>query len=691
MIDIHEIWEPATRAPINLTKRCMANPQKKERSSSSALAYYSPLSRMENEEEPFAPNPSFWRKHVFGNYDWGFLCMPRSPFQSSSKLPPFYSKDEKIPLFLALVMGLQHALAMVGGIITAPVLISASANFANPKTEAYLVSAALIVTSIASFIQVYQIKIPYTNYVIGSGLLSVMGISFAYIPVAQHVLTSLQACSCNGVSCTVNGSCQQCTQGLEGQCRTAEEAYGAILGTILVVCWFQTAISFLSPKTIRRIFPPVVTGTCLILVGVSLVATGFALWGGGQYCANQVLTTKVPCTGNGDVVLPFGHRYYLGLGFVVFASFIVIELFGSPFMKNTQVIIALIISMVVAALVHATDCKDNCAPAVCSNPVCYDVLPLGVHYNNSTNQISGTPTSQYLNSTICTPPTCAAPVCSGSNCTTHRYLTGKVITSADWITFVWTHTFPLSFYAPAVLPLLVASIVAATECIGDVTATTEASGLPPYGVDYEKSIQGALLADGINAFWAALGTTIPLTTYAQNNGVISLSRCASRRAGYACCFWLFLLGVFAKFAAIFISIPNCILGALTACLVASVVVSGIHVLNSREGLTRRNRFIATLALALGLGVNLVPAWVNIVGQASYPNEGNFWPVDPNWSPGYTGFRDALVLFISNGFSVGGFTAFVLNLILPLEEANDGDAENHNSYPSSELQRIKSEA
>ena len=31
------------------------------------------------------------------------------------------------------------------------------------------------------------------------------------------------------------------------------------------------------------------------------------------------------------------------------------------------------------------------------------------------------------------------------------------------------------------LPLLVASIVAATECIGDVTATTEASGLPPYG------------------------------------------------------------------------------------------------------------------------------------------------------------------------------------------------------------------
>jgi hypothetical protein len=39
---------------------------------------------------------------------------------------------------------------------------------------------------------------------------------------------------------------------------------------------------------------------------------------------------------------------------------------------------------------------------------------------------------------------------------------------------------------------------------------------------------------------------------------------------------------------------------------------------------------------MGLGVNLVPAWVNIVGQKSYPNEGNFWPIDPNWSPGYRG-------------------------------------------------------
>ncbi|MCO5603726.1 hypothetical protein L7F22_057877 [Adiantum nelumboides] len=618
---------------------------------------------------------SWWRVLV-GDYEWGFLCTPRIPCCPKSKQPPFFKKDEKIPFLLAAVMGLQHALAMVAGIITAPAVIASSAGF-SPKIQAYMVSSALIVTSLASFIQVYQLKLPFTKYVIGSGLLSVMGTSFAYVPVAQHVLPNLMSCSCKGAPCKVGGSCLSCSQALQGLCRTEEEAYGAILGTVMVVCWFQTALAFISPRVIRRIFPPVVTGTCLVLLGTSLVGTGFELWGGGQACASQVLTAKILCSGNGDVVLPFAHRYYVGLGLVVFLSFIAIEMFGSPFMRNTQVIIALIISIIVASAVRVRQCDESCLAPVCQQPICYNVLPQGVVYNRTSNSISGSPLSFYTNSTICSEVECAPPACDGVKCKTLRFVTGQQISQAHWITFLWTHKFPLTFYAPAVMPLLVASIVAATECIGDVTATTEASGLKPYGPDFEKSIQGALLADGINAFWAALGTSIPLTTYAQNNGVISLSRCASRRAGYACCVWLFLLGVFAKFAAIFITIPNCVLGAITTCLVASVVVSGIHVMSLREGLTRRNRFIAIFALGIGLGVTIVPTWVNITGQSGYPTEGNFWPVNPNWSAEYRGFRDSIILFISNGFSIGGFTAFILNLILPFEETdNEKHASQH---------------
>jgi uracil-xanthine permease len=251
-----------------------------------------------------------------------------------------------------------------------------------------------------------------------------------------------------------------------------------------------------------------------------------------------------------------------------------------------------------------------------------------------------------------------------------RYVTGTQISEAKWITFLWVRRFKIGFYAPAVLPLLFAFMVTTMECIGDITATTEASHLEPVGPKFEQRIQGGILADGLNAFFGALGTMTPVTTYAQNNGVISLSRCASRYAGYGCCAWLFILGVIGKFAAIILTIPNCVLGGMTTFLFTGVVVSGVHVLNLQEGLNRRNRFIAIMSIGIGMGVTLVPAWVNISGQyVAYPNQGNFWPVNPNWSPGFRGFRDSIIIVMSNGFSLGGFTAVILNLLLPFDRAD----------------------
>lgn len=50
---------------------------------------------------------------------------------------------------------------------------------------------------------------------------------------------------------------------------------------------------------------------------------------------------QVLCQGNGNVMLPYGSQQYLGLGLVVFVSLVFIELFGSPFMKNAEVILLL--------------------------------------------------------------------------------------------------------------------------------------------------------------------------------------------------------------------------------------------------------------------------------------------------------------------------------------------------------------
>ncbi len=46
---------------------------------------------------------------------------------------------------------------------------------------------------------------------------------------------------------------------------------------------------------------------------------------------------KPDCSGNGDVKLPFGSPQYIGMGAVVFLTLILIEIFGSPFLRNAQV------------------------------------------------------------------------------------------------------------------------------------------------------------------------------------------------------------------------------------------------------------------------------------------------------------------------------------------------------------------
>lgn len=65
-------------------------------------------------------------------------------------------------------------------------------NRGDEQTQ-YLISAALIVSGITSIIQVMQVKIPKTNIVIGTGLVSVMGTSFTFLPVARDAISQASA------------------------------------------------------------------------------------------------------------------------------------------------------------------------------------------------------------------------------------------------------------------------------------------------------------------------------------------------------------------------------------------------------------------------------------------------------------------------------------------------------------------
>lgn len=283
--------------------------------------------------------------------------------------------------------------------------------------------------------------------------------------------------------------------------------------------------------------------------------------------------------------LPWGSPEFLGLGFLVFATIVLIENFGSAFMKSSQIVIGLIVGLIVAA------------------------------------------------------------ACG--------YVDSSTIDSAPPITFVWVRTFPISVYGPAIIPFLIVYLDNMLESIGDITASCDVSGVEVEGPAFQRRIQGGLLADGFNSLLAACMTISPVVTFAQNNGVIAMTRCANRIAGYCACFFIFIYGIFGKISSVFLAIPAPVLGGMNAFLFASVTVSGIRILSYLEW-TRRDRFIVTCSLALGLGVTLVPSWFTYVFTYNGDNEA------------LKGFLNAITTVVDTGYCIGSLMAIFLNLVIPGE-------------------------
>lgn len=212
--------------------------------------------------------------------------------------------------------------------------------------------------------------------------------------------------------------------------------------------------------------------------------------------------------------------------------------------------------------------------------------------------------------------------------------------------------------------MLVVFIICACEATGDITATCDVSGLEVEGEVFESRIQGGILADGINGLLASLMTITPMTTFAQNNGVIALTRCANRKAGYCCAMFLMIAGIFSKFAAALVSIPASVLGGMTTFLFCAVAVSGMAIIN-RVPFNRRNRFILTASLALGYGATLVPTWFEHVFTYQGDNRS------------LEGFFNAIELVMETGFAITAFVAMILNATMGEEiEADARQLEGH---------------
>ncbi|MBS6921794.1 MAG: purine permease [Anaerococcus vaginalis] len=188
----------------------------------------------------------------------------------------------------SLPIALQHLLAMiVGNTLPAIVLTGQLANteFAVSAQDAvYLIQAGMFVAAIATFLQLYPV------FKVGAKLPVIMGVSFAYIPV----LTSI---------------------GLK-------YGLGAVYGAQLV----GGVIAFIVGMNIKRIykfFPPMVSGTVVLTIGLSLYSVALNYMAGGNGNPNQ-----------GDLV-------YWGVAFLTLAVTLCCNMFGKGIIKLAAILIGI--------------------------------------------------------------------------------------------------------------------------------------------------------------------------------------------------------------------------------------------------------------------------------------------------------------------------------------------------------------
>lgn len=152
----------------------------------------------------------------------------------------------KPALSQAAPLAMQHVVAMIVGCIT-PAIIVANAAGLTEADRVILVQAALVMSALSTLLQVFA-PVRTKWIAIGSALPVIMGVSFAYVPSMQAIAEDL------GV--------------------------GAILGA-QIVGGIVAALVGLNIKRIRILFPPLITGTVVFAIGLSLYPTAINYMAGG--------------------------------------------------------------------------------------------------------------------------------------------------------------------------------------------------------------------------------------------------------------------------------------------------------------------------------------------------------------------------------------------------------------------------
>jgi NCS2 family nucleobase:cation symporter-2 len=204
--------------------------------------------------------------------------------------------NKKLPLNQSIPLGIQHVLAMFAGNITVPIIIAGIFG-QTPEQKIFLIQMALFVAGVATVIQ----TVGYGK--IGSRLPIIQGTSFAFIPVMAPF---------------------------------AKAGLGAVFTAAFIGGIFQMWIGRML-KPIRHLFPPLVTGIVVLMIGISLLKVGFMYAGGGGWLLNNKPEV-------------FGNSNHLIISFTVLIVAVWANQKGKGMISSASILIGMIAGYIVAMM-----------------------------------------------------------------------------------------------------------------------------------------------------------------------------------------------------------------------------------------------------------------------------------------------------------------------------------------------------
>jgi NCS2 family nucleobase:cation symporter-2 len=448
--------------------------------------------------------------------------------------------DEKLPAPRLTALGLQHVLVMYAGAVAVPLIVGRALKL-SPEQVALLISADLFCCGLVTLIQ----SLGFGRH-FGIRLPVMMGVTFAAVG-PMVAMANVQS-------------------GPDG----ARAIFGAIIGAGVLSILIAPLMGRL-----LRFFPPVVTGTIITIIGISLMRVGIG-WamGGPAPLAQSVDVPKLVAMVDGAkataaaaaasgaapaaLKLPgpipmLDNPNYGALDNMAIAGFVLVAIlllvrYGRGFVANIAVLLGIV---------------AGCVVAVAMGKMHFDKV-------------------------------------------------GK----AHWFDVVTPFAFGTPIFDPVmVLTMTLVMVVVMIESLGMFLALSD--------ITDKKLTQAELTAglrtDGLGTVIGGVFNTFPYTSFSQNVGLVGVTGVKSRWVCVAAGVIMIVLGLLPKMAALVESVPTFVLGGAGLVMFGMVAATGIRILANVDFKTGRNNlYIVAISIGAGMIPLVAPRWTQQMAHSLHP-------------------------------------------------------------------------